>query len=109
MPAINTSAPIDVPVVSRPINQGRPPLRRSIVGGAKSSGCPWYCWLIFGLLALLLLAGVLFGLWTYFVKNKEGENKREIYVKNKGETTVVPATDEEKKKAEEEELARRAS
>jgi hypothetical protein len=60
-------APVDVPVVSRPVNPARAPIRKSLVG-SRGSGCPWWCWLIFGILALLLLLGVLAGLWAYLTK-----------------------------------------
>lgn len=70
-PTIVTNPPVDIPVVSRPIHQGRPPIRRSIAGDAKGAGCPWWCWLIFALLGLLLLAGILFGLWFYLKGNAE--------------------------------------
>lgn len=67
-------AAVDVPVVSRPVNQARAPVRKSLVGG-RDSACPWWCWLIFGIIALLLILGVLGGLWAYFSRQKSNAGK----------------------------------
>jgi hypothetical protein len=60
---ISVPSPISSPTINRP-TQARAPNRRSFVS-AKSSSCPWWCWLICGILGLLLLLGFLGGLWTY--------------------------------------------
>ena len=89
--AVLPPPPRDVPVTSRPVNQARAPVRRS-AAMATAGGCPWWCWLIVGLLVLLVLAGVLAGLYFHLTNNTKKINKGgEVAVgdDNKGEDTAT--------------------
>ena len=60
------------------------PHRSSQMRARTSSWGPWWCWLLFGLLALLLLAGIIFGCLRIWGGNQRG--------KGKGGETVVKRT-----------------
>lgn len=91
--AITTPAvapPIDVPVMSHPVHPSQTPIRKSRIG-AQNDACPWWCWLLFGVLGLLLLLGLLVGVWVYLSQQK-GRDSNQVKPgeqpndQNKGQT-----------------------
>lgn len=69
--SVSSPAPLPTTTITRQ-TQARAPNRRSFVS-AKNNSCPWWCWLICGILGLLLLLGFLGGLWAYFNREKIGK------------------------------------
>ena len=115
-PAINTSAvgyvndvvdlqPVrDVNVISRPVNDGATVKRTQIQGvdgraGVynRSTGCPWWCWLIVGLVTLLLLGGLI----AFLLSQHGGQEKQRGKQTRVEDNEAVAGADTESKNTEE--------
>ena len=69
----------------------------------RSSGCPWWVWALLGLLGLLLLAGLLFGLLSAFGRNKQEYEVVEPIVQPTVEPTVAGEDENKREEKKEEE------
>lgn len=85
-----TTTVVTPPVKDVPL---RPPVRhaRGTAAIPSGSGCPWWLWLILGLLALLLLAGLLYGFFSgaFGGHRKEGGENLNVRKDLRNDTVVI--------------------